>query len=200
MLRLLGRRPEAAHHPIARMMSNMQGHCGVRDGAKNRRLNARLRFGTWNVGSLTGKSSEVVEVMSRRNISIMCVQETKWVGEKAREINPRGFKLWYSGRDKTRNGVGIIMARDKTERTESTRQQSGALVGQDAPVGRKGANSDYGPESKEPGCPRRPRPRRPCPRRPRPRRPRRPPRIRFYTYSFVQPISGFVFGPIAVQL
>ncbi|CAH9115852.1 unnamed protein product [Cuscuta epithymum] len=103
----------SSHCP--RMMSNMHGHGGIRGGAKNIRWSARLRFGTWNVGSLTGRSSEVVEVMRRRNISIMCVQETKWVGEKAREINPGGFKLWYSGRDKTRNGVGIIVARDYVE-------------------------------------------------------------------------------------
>ncbi|CAH9082913.1 unnamed protein product, partial [Cuscuta europaea] len=69
-------------------------------------------------------------------------------------------------------------------------------------VGREEANSDCGPESKEPECPRRPCPRRPCPRRPcprrpRPRRPRRPPRIGFYTCSFVQPIRGFVSGPVA---
>ncbi|CAH9073043.1 unnamed protein product [Cuscuta europaea] len=72
---------------------------------------------------------------------------------------------------------------------------SGALVGQGTPVGRKGTNSGYGPESKEIGCPRRPRP-----RRPRSRRPQRPHRTGFYTYSFVQSISGFVFGPVAVQL
>ncbi|CAH9094085.1 unnamed protein product [Cuscuta europaea] len=87
-----------------------------------------------------------------------------------------------------------------TRKNRKHKTQSGALVGQDAPVGRKGANSDYGPEAKEPGCPRRPRPRRPRPRQPRPRRPRRLHRTGFYTYLFVQPISGFVFGSVAVQL
>ncbi|CAH9094696.1 unnamed protein product, partial [Cuscuta europaea] len=85
-----------------------------------------------------------------------------------------------------------------TQKNRKHKTLSGALVGQGTPVGRKGANSDYGPEPKEPECPRRPRPRRPCPRRPRPRRPQRPHRIGFYTYPFVQPISGFVFGPVAV--
>ncbi|CAH9078319.1 unnamed protein product, partial [Cuscuta europaea] len=94
------------------MVSNMQGHGGGRCGVKKRRQGVRLRFGTWNVGSLTGRSSEIAEVMKRRNISIMCMQETKWVGEKAREINPGGFKLWYSGRERNKNGVGIMVAHD----------------------------------------------------------------------------------------
>ncbi|KAM2304509.1 hypothetical protein ACFXTH_024206 [Malus domestica] len=71
-----------------------------------------MRLGTWNIGTLTGKSMEVVEVMVRRRINIMCLQETKWVGRKANDLENSGFKLWYSGTNRTRNGVGIIV--DKT--------------------------------------------------------------------------------------
>ncbi|KAM2452819.1 hypothetical protein PS2_010187 [Malus domestica] len=55
---------------------------------------------------------EVVEVMVRRRINIMCLQATKWVGLKAKDLENSGFKLWYSGTNRTRNGVGIIV--DKT--------------------------------------------------------------------------------------
>ncbi|KAM1176204.1 hypothetical protein ACFX19_029118 [Malus domestica] len=55
---------------------------------------------------------EVVEVMVRRRINIMCLQETKWVGLKAKDLENSGFKLWYSGTNRTRNSVGIIV--DKT--------------------------------------------------------------------------------------
>ena len=37
----------------------------------------RLRLGSWNIGTLTGKSMEVVDTMIRRKINIMCLQETK---------------------------------------------------------------------------------------------------------------------------
>ena len=37
----------------------------------------------------------------------MCLQETKWVGEKAKEVEPYGYKLWYTGKDKTKNRVEI---------------------------------------------------------------------------------------------
>ena len=46
-------------------------------GQKGRVQESRMRLGTWNIGTLTGKSMEVVEVMVRRMINIMCLQETK---------------------------------------------------------------------------------------------------------------------------
>jgi hypothetical protein len=55
---------------------------------------------------------EVVDTMERRKIQVFCLQETKWVGEKAKEIEKTGFKLWYSGKDKARNGVGIVVSKD----------------------------------------------------------------------------------------
>ena len=48
---------------------------------------------TLNVGSTTGKKLEVVVMIKRKNIGVLCFQETKWKGEKAREIRD-GFKLF----------------------------------------------------------------------------------------------------------
>ena len=45
-----------------------------------------LRVGTLNVGSMTGKSSEIVDMMDRRKVDILCVQVTKWKGSQAREL------------------------------------------------------------------------------------------------------------------
>jgi exonuclease III len=39
----------------------------------------------------------------------MCQQETKWVGEKAKELDSSRFKHWYTGKVGSRNGVGIIV-------------------------------------------------------------------------------------------
>jgi exonuclease III len=71
----------------------------------------RIRVGSWNVGSLTGKLRELVDAARRRRVSILCVQETKWKGQKAKVENT-GFKLWYSGTVANKNGVGILI--DKT--------------------------------------------------------------------------------------
>jgi len=44
----------------------------------------KIRIGIRNVGTLTGRSKELVDVLKRRKINICCVQETKWKGKKAK--------------------------------------------------------------------------------------------------------------------
>ncbi|KAK3526048.1 hypothetical protein QTP70_012886 [Hemibagrus guttatus] len=46
--------------------------------------------------------------MERRRVDILCVQETRWKGSKARSIGA-GFKLLYYGVDSKRNGVGVVL-------------------------------------------------------------------------------------------
>jgi exonuclease III len=70
---------------------------------------SRLRVVTWNVGSLTGKLGEIVDTMIRRRVNILCVQETKWKGQKAKEVEDTGFKLWYICTTTNKNGVDIVL-------------------------------------------------------------------------------------------
>ena len=51
----------------------------------------RIRLGSWNVGSLTGKLRELVDTAIRRRVNILCVEETN--GQKAKEVDNTGFKL-----------------------------------------------------------------------------------------------------------
>ena len=76
---------------------------------------AEVKVGTLNVGTMTGKGMEIVDMMGRRNVNILCVQETRWKGEKARNIG-NGYKMWYYGTDNKRNGVGIILEKDLVDR------------------------------------------------------------------------------------
>ena len=73
--------------------------------------NLHVRFMTANIGSMTGKSREIADIMYRRKIMIACVQETKWKGSKAKEIG-EGFKLYYHGICRARNGIGIILSKE----------------------------------------------------------------------------------------
>jgi hypothetical protein len=34
---------------------------------------SRVRVGIWNVGSLTGKLREVIDIMIRRHVNILCI-------------------------------------------------------------------------------------------------------------------------------
>ncbi|XP_037792148.1 uncharacterized protein LOC119587490 [Penaeus monodon] len=67
-----------------------------------------LKIGTLNVGSMTARSHELVDLMERRKIRIMCLQETKWKGSKPKELG-NGFKLFYTGDDGRKNRVGIVL-------------------------------------------------------------------------------------------
>ena len=57
----------------------------------------RIRLGSWNVGSLTRKLGELLDAAVMRGVDILCVQETKWRGHKAKEVEDTGFKLRYTG-------------------------------------------------------------------------------------------------------
>ena len=35
-----------------------------------------IRFATWNIGTMSGRSAEVVETLHRRKIDVCCVKET----------------------------------------------------------------------------------------------------------------------------
>jgi exonuclease III len=47
--------------------------------------------------------------MIRRCVNILYVQETKWKGQKVKEVEDTGFKLWYTGTTTNKNGVGIVL-------------------------------------------------------------------------------------------
>ena len=53
----------------------------------------RIRLASWNIGFLIGRLVKLVDAMVRRNVNILCVYETNWVGEKVRIIEPWGYKL-----------------------------------------------------------------------------------------------------------
>jgi exonuclease III len=47
--------------------------------------------------------------MIKRRVNILCVHETKWKGQKAKEVEDTGFKLWYTGTTTNKNGVDIML-------------------------------------------------------------------------------------------
>lgn len=61
-----------------------------------------LRVRLLNVGTMTGKGRELADMMEWRKVDILCVQETKWKGSKARSIGG-GFKLFCHSVDGKRN-------------------------------------------------------------------------------------------------
>ncbi|XP_046844904.1 uncharacterized protein LOC124438748 [Xenia sp. Carnegie-2017] len=79
-----------------------------------------LRVATLNIGTLTGKSREIADMMKRRRIDILCLQETRWTGGKSggKERNIRdSYKLYYSGGGKPKNGVAKCLSEEWQDKT-----------------------------------------------------------------------------------
>ncbi|XP_042504708.1 uncharacterized protein LOC122081598 [Macadamia integrifolia] len=57
-----------------------------------------------------GKSMDLIDVIQRRQINVVCIQETRWKGNKAKGLDDS--KLWYLGDESGRGGGGIVVDRD----------------------------------------------------------------------------------------
>jgi len=95
---------------------------GVRRGAGS----WKVRLASWNIGSLTSKSIKLVKSLQRRRISIAYVRETKWVGAKARVVN--GYKLWYSGPHRAKNGVSILVDKELVNSVVEVSRKSDRII------------------------------------------------------------------------
>ena len=82
-----------------------------------------MKVGTLNMGTMTGKSRQLADVMERGEVDVLCFQETRCKGEKARCIG-KGCKLWYNGSNTKRNGVGIVLKKDLVDRLVEVKRTS----------------------------------------------------------------------------
>ncbi|XP_063600299.1 craniofacial development protein 2-like [Penaeus indicus] len=62
-------------------------------------------------------------MMEEKNIEVLCVQETRWAGNKALEIS-KGYKLFYNGTVNARNGVGIILCPELKDKVVSVNRKT----------------------------------------------------------------------------
>jgi Endonuclease-reverse transcriptase len=64
----------------------------------------------------------------RRHVNILCVQETKWTGQKAKEEENTCFKLWYTGKERSRNYVGILIDKSLKNEVVAVRRQGDRII------------------------------------------------------------------------
>jgi exonuclease III len=78
--------------------------------------------------SLTGKLRELVDTTISRRVNILCVKETKWTGQKAKEVENTDFKLWYTGKERSRNSVGILIDKSLKNEVVAVRSQGDRII------------------------------------------------------------------------
>ena len=69
---------------------------------------------TVNVGTMKGRSREVVSMLKRRHADLCCVQEVRYKngGSTTVGTGDEKYKLWYSGNEEGTGGVGIFLCQD----------------------------------------------------------------------------------------
>ena len=76
---------------------------------------------------MTGRGRELADMIERMKIDLLCLQETKWKGNKARSIGG-GCKLFYNGADGRRNEIGIVMREELVESVLEVKRVSDKLM------------------------------------------------------------------------
>ena len=89
-----------------------------------------VRFGSWNVGSISGRGTEVCEELRKRKVDECCLQEVRWRGEGARFIGvkQRRYKLWWCENDDKTNDVGILTKEELCENVVEVRRRCDSVM------------------------------------------------------------------------
>ena len=107
-----------------------------------------LRIGSWNVGTMTRRGREIVDVMKRRRVGILCVQETKWKGNCSRQLGS-GYKLIYTGENTKGNGVGVVLSAVLGEKVVKVERHWDRIINVQAAIEKRLWNiiSTYAPQA-----------------------------------------------------
>jgi exonuclease III len=113
-------------------LSDAQRLEDLADPVRSRRARLiRIKLATLNIGTLTAKSREIADMMTRRKLDILCLQETRWTGGKsggkARFIGD-GIKLYYSGGTRPRNGVAICLQEEWQDKVIDVTRKSDRII------------------------------------------------------------------------
>ena len=93
-----------------------------------------FRVATWNVGTLKGRGSEVVETLSRRRVDLCGVQEHRWAGDlganQVRWIEGGAsrtrYKFYWCGNPQ--GGTGILLSESWVEKVHEILRISDRII------------------------------------------------------------------------
>ena len=79
-----------------------------------------------NVGTLKGKWVKVGEMIERRKENICCIQEVRFEGGGCRYI--RNHKPWWSGGEKSLNGVGVVVGENLIDKVIEAERHGDKII------------------------------------------------------------------------
>ena len=89
-----------------------------------------FKIASWNIGTMRGRSSEIVETITRRNIDLCCVQEVRWRGASARHITGKysRYKFFWVGNNQCTSGVGVLLAEKWVDKVYDIKRVSDRIM------------------------------------------------------------------------
>jgi hypothetical protein len=92
-----------------RSVATVERKNGVGKGVvkMKRKKGKNLRIGSANVGSMSGRGGEVVDMLKRKKLDFCALQETRWKGSGAQMMG--GYKFFWQG-GKGGAGIGFMVA------------------------------------------------------------------------------------------
>ena len=119
----------------------------VSGGSEKSGRGTRIRIGSANVGTMSRRSGEVVEMALRRRLDFCCLQETRWRGEGARNLGR--YKFFWKGCSEGLSGVGILVSERWIEKVLEVKRVNERLMLLKVIVGKSVINivSVYAPQS-----------------------------------------------------
>lgn len=95
-----------------------------------------FKFASANVGSLVGRSAEVVDMMCRRNVDVAGLQEVRYKNQGTRTI--RGgdgvYKLYWSGISTGQGGVGLLIKKELEKQVIEVRRINERVIALDLAI------------------------------------------------------------------
>ena len=89
-----------------------------------------FKIASWNIGTMRGRSSEIVETITRRNVDLCCVQEVRWRGASARHITGKDsrYKFFWVGNNQGTSGVGVLLAEKWVDKVYDIKRVSDRIM------------------------------------------------------------------------
>ena len=85
---------------------------------------------SWNIGTMGGRSNEIVETITRRNVDLCCVHEVRWRGASARHITGKDsrYKFFWVGNNQGTSGVGVLLAEKWVDKVYDIKRVSDRIM------------------------------------------------------------------------
>ena len=89
-----------------------------------------FEIASWNIGTMRGRTSEIIKTITIRNTDLCCVQEARWRGASARLIAGKDskYKFFWVGNDHDTSGVDVLLAKKFVDKVYDIKRVSVRII------------------------------------------------------------------------